>query len=71
VQDADKAMGGGERPQDLRAILEIGNVEVLLGPHPYEREGRERPAAAEFGPDMRVIEDRVLMQRIEAYTLAK
>ena len=71
MQYADKAMRGGERPQDLWAILEIGDVEVLLGPHPDEGEGRERPAAAEFGPDMRVIEDRVLMQRIEAHTLAE
>jgi hypothetical protein len=64
-------MRGGERPQDLWAILEIGDVEVLLGPHPDEGEGRERPAPAEFGPDMGVIEDRVLMQRIEAGALAE
>jgi hypothetical protein len=51
--------------------LEIGDVEVLLGPHPDQGEGRERPAPAEFGPDMGVIEDRVLMQRIEAGALAE
>jgi hypothetical protein len=71
VDHPDQAMGGGERPQHLGSVLEVRDIEVLLGAHPHEGERGQRPAPSELSTDMGVVEAGVLVQDIDIGSLAE